>query len=244
MKKDEKILEKAVKALKNEQVPPGPPQELSDATSAKLAKASGEQHAETVHRRIRIVERLKIAKGLTKVAAAAVLLIVAGYAGGRLSAPTPPDVEQIRAAIEPTIRNRLLDEMKQYLQLGLANSYIQIKDDLSQQYRQDMSRFAVQTLAASNAVTNELLTELLESINTAQAQDLRRIAAALEQIELNRLQDRTQLSNALAKFALLTEDELMRTKQDMAQALSYLLPESSVEEQLKNLNHPNERSEE
>jgi hypothetical protein len=243
MKKDGKILEKAVKALKNEQVPPGPPQELSDATSAKLAEASGEPHAETISRRIRMVERLKTAKGLTKVAAAAVLLIVAGYAASRLATPPPPDVEQLRAAIEPDIRNRLLDEMKQYVQLGLTNGYIQIKDDLSQQYRQDLSRFAIQTLAASNAVTNELLTELIESINTAQAQDLRRIAAALEQMELNRLYDKTELVSDLETLAYQTEDELQRTRQDMVRFLANTQPDNPDPNRLRDVNNSNERSE-
>ena len=242
MEDNENILEKAVKALKNELVPPGPPQELSNATSAKLAEASDEPHTETVSGQIRIVERFKVAKSLTKIAAAAVLLIVAGYAAGRLSTPPPPDVEQLRAAIEPAIRDQLLDQMKQYLQLGMANSYIQIKDDLSQQYRQDLNRFAVQTLAASNAVTNELLTELIESINTTQAQDLRRIAAALEQIELNRLHDKAQLVGGLETLAYQTEDELQRTRQDMVRFLVNTRPDSPVPNKLTDMDNSNERS--
>jgi len=242
MEDNENILEKAVKALKNELVPPGPPQELSNATSAKLAEASDEPHTETVSGQIRIVERFKVAKSLTKIAAAAVLLIVAGYAAGRLSTPPPPDVEQLRAAIEPAIRDQLLDQMKQYLQLGLANSYIQIKDDLSQQYRQDLNRFAVQTLAASNAVTNELLAELIESINTTQAQDLRRIAAALEQIELNRLHDKAQLVGGLETLAYQTEDELQRTRQDMVRFLVNTRPDSPVPNKLTDMDNSNERS--
>jgi len=243
MEENENTLEKAVEALKNEKIPPGPPQELSDATSAKLAEASGEPNTETVSGQIRIVERFKATKSLTKIAAAAVLLIVAGYAAGRLTTPPPPDVEQLRAAIEPAIRDQLLDQMKQYLQLGLANSYIQIKDDLSQQYRQDLSRFAVQTLAASNAVTNELLAELIESINEAQNQDRQWVVAALDQIESNRQHDRNQLSNALATFALQTEDELMRTKQDMAHVLSYTQPGLSIPDDIGNSDNSNEREE-
>ena len=242
MEKDENILEKAVKALKNEQVPPGPPQELADATGAKLAEASDEPHTETVSRQIRIVERLKATKGLTKVAAAAVLLIVAGYAAGRLSTPPPPDVERLRAAIEPAIREELLDQMKQYVQLGLTHGYSQIKDDLSEQYRQDLNRFAVQTLAASNAVTNELLAELIESIDATQAQDLRRIAAALEQMELIRLHDKTQLVSGLETLAYQTEDELQRTRQDMMRFLVNTQPDSPDPNKLTDVNNSNERS--
>jgi len=242
MKENENILEKAVKALKNEQVPPGPPRELADATIAKLTEASGQSNTVTAGRRFRFIERLKATNSFTKVAAAAVLLIIAGYAAGRLSAPPPPDVEQLQAALEPAIRQNLLDEMKRYWQLALTSSYVQLKDDLTQQYRSDLNQFAAYTLAASGAATNQLLEELIESINTAQTQDRQWVAAAFEQIELNRLRDNAQLSNAFATFAVRTEDELLRTKKNMVKLLSYTQPDSSVPNELKNSNNSNERS--
>jgi hypothetical protein len=220
MEESENKLEKAVEALKNEQIPPGPPKEVIKSTMAMLNEAA--EQADTVNQkhRILILEGLRAAKSLPKIAAAAVLLIAAGYITGRLSAPRAPDMEQIRAALEPAIRQNLLNETKQYMQLGLANAYVRIKDELSQQYRQDLNRVALQSVAASNAVTNELLTQLVESFNEAQSQDRQRIATALGQIESRRRQDRTDLSNALATLAVQTEDELMRTKQDMTHLLS------------------------
>ena len=236
MEKSKNIFEKAVKALKNELIPPGPPSELANATAAKLTEASGQPNTVTAGRRIRFIERLKATNSFTKVAAAAVLLIIAGYAAGRLSAPRGPDAEQLQAALEPAIRQSLLDEMKQYWQLALTSSYTQLKNELSQQYRSDLNQFAAYTLAASGAATNQLLEELIESINTAQTQDRQWVAAAFEQIELNRLRDNAQLSNAFATFAVQTEDELLRTKQDMAQLLSYTQPDSSVPNESKNIN--------
>jgi hypothetical protein len=243
MEENENTLEKAVEALKNEQIPPGPPQEVTESTIAKLTEAAGQADTVKFENRTRIIERLKAAKSLTKIAAAAVLLIAAGYATGRLSGPRPPDMEQIRAALEPKIRQNLLDETKQYLQLGLANGYVRIKDELSQRYRQDLSRVALQSVAASNAVINELLTELIESINEAQNQDRQWVAAAFDQIESNRLQDRNQFSNALTTLALQTEDELMRTKQDVAQVLSYTQPGLSIPNEIRNSDNSNERTE-
>ena len=227
MKKSENILEKAVKALKNEQAPSGPPQELADATVAKLTEASGQSNTVTAGRRIRFIERLKATNSFTKVAAA-VLLIIACYATGRLSAPRPLDAEQLQAAIEPAIRQNLLDEMKHYWQLALVGSYVQLKDDLTQQYRRDLSQFAAQTVLASSAVTNQLLEELIDSINEAQTQDRQWVTAAFEQIELNRLRDNARLSDAFVTFAVQTEDELQRTRQNMVKLLSYTQPDSPV----------------
>jgi hypothetical protein len=237
MEESQNKLEKAVEALKNEQIPPGPPQEVIEATMAKLAENAEQADTVNQNHRILIFEGLRAVKSLPKIAAAAVLLIAAGYVTGRLSAPRAPDMEQIRAALEPSIRRNLLEETKQYMQLGLANAYVRIKDELSEQYRQELNRVALQSVAASNAVTNELLTEIIESFNEAQNQDRQRIVTALEQIESRRLRDRSELSNAFATLAMQTEEELERTKQDVVQNVAQLLsntqPDGSAPDQFR-----------
>ena len=228
MDENENTLEKAVDALKNDRIPPGPPQEVIESTITKLTEAAGQSEIVMPDNRIRIIERLRAAKSLTKIAAAAVLLIAVGFAAGRLSGPKPPDMAQIQAALVPKIRQTLLDETKQYLQLGLANGYARIQDELNQQYRQDLNRVALQSVAASNAMTNELLADLIASFNEVQSQYRQQVAVALDQMESNRLKDRSELSDAIVTFAVLTEDELMRTKQDMAQFMSYNQPTDPV----------------
>jgi hypothetical protein len=242
MTENEDMFEKALKSLKNEPIPPGPPQELADATIAELAARCEPSNAQELTNPMSIRNRLRAGGRFGKIAAAAVLLIAAGYATGRWSAPRAPDMKQIQAALVPAIRRELLDETRQYVQSGLASGYIQIRDELSRQYRHDLSRAAIQTLAASNSITNELLTQLIESINAAQSQDRQQVAAALEQVELNRLRDRNRLSNALASFAVQTEDQLVRTRKDLAQALSYALPDRPVPYESENSDHSNERN--
>ena len=208
MEEPKDILDKAIDALANTDVPPGPPQELKDATVAKLTEAA--ESSQDEFKTISFIDRIKPMKGLIKFAAAAVLLIACGYTAGRLSAPKTPDIEQLQAALEPAIRQNLLQEMGQYMQVGLASGYTQIKNELQQQYRRDLSDFAIQTLAASSTVTNERLKELINAINTSQTQDRRWFATALETL------------------ALQTEDQFQRTRQDMAQLLSYTQPDSST----------------
>jgi hypothetical protein len=175
--------------------------------------------------RIKILERIKAAKGLAKLAAAAVLLLATGYVTGRVAAPKPPDVQQLYSKLAPAIRQQLLGEMEQRQQLIAAATYSQLRNDISRQYRQDLNQFAVQTLAASTAVTNQLLEDLITSINSAQTQDRRWVTAALQQIESNRLQDRTQLGTGLVRLAVYTEDELQRTKNGIAQFLANTQPQ-------------------
>jgi len=221
-KENKDILAKAIEQLKNEQIASGPPQELTDATITKLNEAARQSKGEE---QAKILTRIRTTNSFMKLtlkfAAAAVLLVVAGYTVGRLSAARQPDIKELYSALEPVIRQRLLEQINHQWQLVLASNNAQIKDELSNQYRRDLNESAVQTLAASSAVTHQLLEELIDAIDAAQTQDRQWVTTAIKQIELNRIQDSTQLSNALVSFAAQTEDELLRTKQDMVQLLSY-----------------------
>jgi len=146
---------------------------------------------------------------LMKLAAAAVLMIGAGFIGGRLSAPEPVNVQELQAALEnslksslvPAIRQELLSEMDDRLQSTLAASHAQIKDELARQVRRDLTEFAAQTLAASGTRTEQRLMELIQLIEAARVQDRRRMAAAFDYIE-------SRFGNGLVTLAART-DELL-----------------------------------
>jgi len=148
----------------------------------------------------------------------------------------------IAAALEPAIRANVVKDLEPRYQLALTAAYVKVKEELTEQYRDELSRFAIQTLTASNATTNRLLTELVESIDTAQAEDLSRIAKALYQIEQNRIKDRTQLAAGLHTLASRTEDELSRTRRDFVQLLVDVRPEDADPQDDRPTEIPNERS--
>lgn len=239
MKEDENILEKAVKSLKNQQVPPGPSDELNKATIEILNRLSEQPDIIELDNRTMLVDKIVVLKSLAKFAVAAVFLIITGFAAGRLTTTKPLDIKDIQASLEPAIRSRLLGEMKQYMQLGLANSYVRLKDDLTEQYRQDFYQLAANIVAANGNMTNQLLENLIESVDAAQAQQQQLFEAAIEQIELNRRRDNAQLSNAFVSFATQTENELNQTKQDMAELLDYTRSDGSVPNELNNPNNIN-----
>jgi hypothetical protein len=170
---------------------------------------------------------------------AAILLIAAGYISARLSAPKSMNVQQIQAAIEPAIREQIVAQLRQDLLTGLANGYVQLKDELTEQYHQDLNQAAIQTVAVSGKLTNQLLAELIESINASQVQDRQWIMAALKQIDSNQRQDSVNLSNAFVTFAAQTEDELLRTKQNIAKLLSDSQAGNVIPKEDVNSNNPN-----
>lgn len=211
MKEESDILAEAIAQLKEQSERDTPPPELLARTSRRLTKAErtqGEPRGGGRALRGRIV-RLGL-----RLSAAAAILIATGYAGARLSAPRAPDLDQLRkdlipsvaAALEPTIREKLADEMTQRFQLALANTYVLVKEELTAQYREELNRYAAQTLAASNTATNQLLAELVQSIRESQTQDLYRVARALEAIDSERRRDKTQLTAGLQTLAYQTSD--------------------------------------
>jgi hypothetical protein len=212
MKKREDKLSEAVARLKQEGLSQELPIEVADETLRRIADC-GFEIADSGGRVPPIRNPQSAIRNLFRLAAAAAVFVLLGYTAGRFSTPKPMDLDELRdalapsvaAAIEPGIRARLADEMRRDYQFALAGTYVRVKQELTEQYRSDLNRFALQTLAASNAVTNELLTQLVQSIDTAQTQDLRRITRALYEIEMNRVQDRTQLASGLQTLAYRTD---------------------------------------
>jgi hypothetical protein len=146
-------------------------------------------------------------------------------------------MEQIQTALEPAIREKLLEEVTQYVQLGLAGGYVQIREELTEQYQQDLRQAALEILTTSGTITNRLLQDLIYSIETTQFQNRQWVATALEQIELNRLEDKDRLGNALYNFAAHTEEEFGRTKQNMALIAKILTdkqPDDFVQNEIEN----------
>jgi hypothetical protein len=176
---------------------------------------------------------------VAKLAAAAVLLIVSGYVAGRVSAPAPVDVERLhanleaslRSSLEPAIQEALLEELNRRWRVVLAGNQAQFQDgfsrlrsELAEQHSRDMGVFAVRTLYASNAVTNQLLRDLIKGIVAVQTRDRRLVATALNQIESNRVNEGSQLKKSLATLAVNTASELRRTKEDMVELLVSVQP--------------------
>lgn len=147
---------------------------------------------------------------ITKLAAAAVLLIGLGYAVGRLSTPQP-DMEQLRSALETSLKSSLEEEMNRRWQPVFAANCVQLKDELQQQVRRDLTEFADQILAASGTLTEQRLIQLIELIEAARMRDRQRVATALGQIEFNRLQDKNLFGSGLVTLAAQTK-ELRGTK--------------------------------
>jgi hypothetical protein len=149
-------------------------------------------------------------------AAAAVLMIGLGYAGGRLSAPKTPDTEQICADVRASLTMRLdavvEDKVRQEIDrrwdATLQARFAELRDQLSRQFRRDVHEAAVQTLAASDSITDKRMMGLIEQIDAARMTDRARVAEALRQMEIQRLYEKDQLRNGLRTLVARTAQPL------------------------------------
>ncbi|MGB2876583.1 MAG: hypothetical protein WBB97_00920, partial [Dehalococcoidales bacterium] len=101
-----------------------------------------------------------------------------------------------------------LKQMNDRWQSAFAAGCAQLKEELQRQVRRDLTEFAAQTLAASGTLTNQRLVELIRLIEAARIRERQQVAAALQQIE----QEKIQLRNGLLAVAAQT-NELLSTKQ-------------------------------
>ena len=130
--------------------------------------------------------RLRLSPFVVKLAAAAVILIGAGFLAGRLSRPEPLDVEalqatlesSLRSSLETALRQELLDEMENRLQLALAADRDTLKQELHQQVGHDLDVFADQTLTAVGNLTDQRFMEFAQMVEAARIKDRQRVAAA------------------------------------------------------------------
>jgi hypothetical protein len=213
------ILAKALEELKDRAASSSPPDEVVRGTLVRLSGAEPGLVTAAGTNQIRIW-----LWPAAKLAVAASILIAVGYTAGRVSAQKPLDLRQLRtelaASLEPEIRKNVLEEVARDRQQALLAAYIQIKNDLTEQYRADLNRFAIQTFTASNTVTNRLLEELVQYVKDGRLQDRQLVADAMAE-------DHVRLGSALVGLAATTETKLQRAE-DMVKLLVYQEPDTPV----------------
>jgi hypothetical protein len=207
-------LHESVKALKNCDVPDGPPEQTVERTVAALQGATEDWNT------VRQSMRFAYASTWMKWAVAAMVLILLGFSVGRFTTPKALDGQQM-AALEsrlltrlgPAITQEVGHALSQDLHTVQAAGYTRLNEALDQRLQESMREYAIQILAASNASANQLMDNLVQAIRVAQVQERQRLASVIKEIEFDRLQKDTQVRKSLANVALLTENHLQTTQE-------------------------------
>ena len=149
---------------------------------------------------------------LVPLAAAALVVLAVGIAIGRLTAPAPIDVEQLRADLQASVteslqgplRRAVLTDVDQRLETVLAAGDEQLKTEIVELMRADLRTFAADVVTNSEEVMEQRLAEFAKLVEAARLADRQRVVRAFEQVEWNRRRDRTQIGRGLQSLATLT----------------------------------------
>jgi predicted anti-sigma-YlaC factor YlaD len=149
---------------------------------------------------------------LVQMTVAALVVLGVGIAIGRLTAPEPMDVEQLRADLQSSIAASLqqavhasvLADVDQRLEFALAAGEARIRGDIVKEMRRDLGEFATDVVSNSEVMMDQRLAELVQLIEAARLTDRQRVVQAFEQVELNRRRDRTQIGQGVRSLVALT----------------------------------------
>jgi hypothetical protein len=137
-------------------------------------------------------------------AAAAAIILAAGFGLGRLSAK-PPTLEQLSAAVEPELRR-------------------QIQRDLAKTVRGEVDRTSAASLASSNQRVENLLAAFAARLDTQRSNDTRAISAALESLRSYYAANFFALKRDVDTIAVNADAGLRQTEQQLVHLAGYTEP--------------------
>jgi DNA-directed RNA polymerase len=166
---------------------------------------------------------------VVKWAAAAAVLLFAGFGFGRAMSPTTTaKAEAIRAAIEPSLKNSLETDLRQKLareiedkwRSDFATARSRLVAEYKKQLEEELAKASDMTLAAANAEAERLLAEFDKAANEKQAEEKQIFLAWLRELETKRLTDYAALRKDLETVAVETEVGLRSAQQEIVQLAS------------------------
>ncbi len=140
-------------------------------------------------------------------AAAVVVVLPLAFGLGRLTSARA-DLAQVRAAIEPEIRQQLRQEFARMLQDELARS-------------------ASATLAASSEQTQGLLAAYAQALEKRRLEDKQAVSESLDKLDRARVADLVSLKRELDTVAVNTDAGLRTAEQQLAEFASSARPPDS-----------------
>jgi hypothetical protein len=154
-------------------------------------------------------------------AAAAALILAAGFGIGLLARKPGPDLESLRKELEPSIRQRVQEEFAAQWQASWPAAQAELQGHIGQQVQESLAQAQAYVLAASVAASRRSLADYARSLEATRAADHQVIFGTLTVLEQRRLAGEAALASDLETLATATGDGLARTRQAVAAALAW-----------------------
>jgi anti-sigma factor RsiW len=163
-----------------------------------------------------------------KLALAALLVLGMGVGIGRLTMPRP-NLEALRAAIEPALRASLVRDLKSQMQEELRADWQAALDAdapalntlFRQQLHSSLEQWRGKAAAASRAETQGLLLRFAQTAQANREEDLQAVLTVLERADQRYQAEQISLRRALETVAVVADDQFQKTESQLGQLASY-----------------------
>jgi hypothetical protein len=150
------------------------------------------------------------------VAAAAVVMLTTGFAVGRLSS-SRPDLKQIQASISEPLRQSIKQELEQQFKAQLATALENSRAEIAAALSAKLDAASQRLLAESINGAKNQVDALAATLAALREEDKKAVAAAFNDIEQQRINDRRDLE----KVALNTEQGFRTAQRQLVQLAEF-----------------------
>jgi hypothetical protein len=173
--------------------------------------------------------RRSVKTPVLKWALAALVVLGLGFGIGRGSAPAP-DLEAIRAAIEPGLRTAVASNLKQQVldevvadwRAALSGSPADLRSESRRQLRLAANQWTARAVEQATAENQRLLLDLAEDIQSSRRDEQQTLLTMFERAERQRQLDYVNLRRALETVAVVADDKFNRTESQLGEFVSYV----------------------
>jgi len=153
-----------------------------------------------------------------KLAAAACVLIAAGFMAGQALRPSidmDALARQWAASAQPRMEENITASVIETLRPEIVGEYAAMQDALSDQITLQLTAYAEQTVLRNDYQTYRLLSELIKAIQAAQVRNQQWALSTMQELDQQRLLDQQQVRSELATFAIYADGQLEQTQKKL-----------------------------
>ena len=156
---------------------------------------------------------------------AAMLMVGLGLALGRLTALPAANINQLRAALVPAIRQQLQQEFAADLQAALTADDASLTNRFRQQLRTGLDQWAANHLNAATADTQRLLAGFFQTYQANRAEDQKATLAGFQRVDQQRRTEFLTLLNKIETVAVVAEGRFQNTQQQIGELAANTQPD-------------------
>ena len=156
-----------------------------------------------------------------KWAIAAVLILGLGFGLGQLASPKSPNMDQLRAALVPAVRQELRQELNADVLAAFNESRAGLTNEFRQQLRERLDQWAADTTAAANVEARQLMAQWVQNCEAGRESDRQATLAGFRKLDQQQRDDYNSLLQKVETVAVVAQGGFQQTQNQIDQLAQY-----------------------